>query len=200
MKELSNLLKVLLILVIFLGGSFYLGYRQGKNKRLVEVKTEVKYLPSNPIFGSIDKFEPIEVNIPPLPKWIVKRDTLIRDSILTVFERVDTAEILADWCLKRSYNLTAFENDSLGKLEVSWITQYNQSSEFNYVYTPYTREVKTERQYYKKFRLSAGFGTHDNWLGQFQYSLTNRVNLGYQYQNKLSMDNSTHFVVVGIDF
>lgn len=114
------------------------------------VDVDVVYLPGETVTDSIPYPVPYEVEVPSKPKYIIVRDTL-RDTIpgspFVIIEKVDTAAILADWVLKRTYMETLFDNDTLGKFDLSFYVQYNQAANIKYRYTPMVKNIVREKTF-----------------------------------------------------
>lgn len=93
---------VCLVVGIFIGGSS------------IDTEPKLEYIKGATITGSVSptQFKPIKEEKP----YLHYRDT---GSIKYVNLPADTATIIADWELKRTYKLTAFDNKTQGKLEFS---------------------------------------------------------------------------------
>jgi hypothetical protein len=137
----NNKTKICIALMIFIGIIFFFIGR-------ATIDDNIIYLPGETITDSIPYPVPYDVEVPSKPKYIIKRDT-IRDTIpgnpYIVIEKVDTMAILADWILKRRYKETLFDNDTIGKFELSFYVQYNQAEDIKYVYTPMIKQVVSEK-------------------------------------------------------
>lgn len=57
----------------------------------------------------------------------------------------DTLAVMKDWSALREYSQTLFENDTLGKMDISWKVQYNRTIDMCYEYQPIIKEaIKTK--------------------------------------------------------
>jgi hypothetical protein len=120
-------------------------------------KTEtVTYVREQVITGRVAIPDPVRVEVPAIAWLPARTDTVYVDSVIYVRQVVDTAAIIADYELKRSYVVPLFDN-SLGKLDVSLSTQYNRLWEVSYEFVPVTKTVYRERTW-RPF-VSAGYST-----------------------------------------
>ncbi|EGK01687.1 MULTISPECIES: hypothetical protein [Dysgonomonas] len=97
----------------------------------IDSEPKLEYIKGATTTGSVSltQFEPIKEEKPD----IQYRDT---GSIKYVNLPADTAAIIADRELKRTYKLTAFDNKTQGKLELFPVIQYNRLAALDYNYTP----------------------------------------------------------------
>jgi hypothetical protein len=75
-----------------------------------------------------------------LGRWL----TVYVDRVMYVREVVDTAAIIADYELKRSYVIPLFDNQ-YGKLDLSLSAQYNRLGVLSYEFMPVTKVVYREK-------------------------------------------------------
>ncbi|MDR0756465.1 MAG: hypothetical protein LBF85_01290, partial [Tannerella sp.] len=94
--------------------------------------------------GSVELLEPVSVEIPALLALPVRTDTVYVDRVMYTREVVDTAAIIADYELKRSYAPVLFD-DVYGRLALSLSVQYNRVSALSYEFTPVVKTVYRER-------------------------------------------------------
>jgi hypothetical protein len=126
---------VCLIFGLVLGfvGGFYFGYGEGKKTfETVETTTTVKGTTQH---VELPELQPASVEKPAAPVRPTRPDTVYRDSIIYVRQVVDTAAIIADYELKRNYHALLFDN-SFGKLNIDFSTQYNKLLNLKYDYVP----------------------------------------------------------------
>jgi len=137
---------------------------------------ETEYIKGETITGSVSpvQFEPVKEEKP----TIQYRDT---GSIKIKYVNMpaDTAAIIADWELKRTYKLTAFDNKAQGKLELFPVIQYNRLTALDYNFTPITeRQTVYKTKVWQPF-VSVSYSTQDyiGLGGGLFYH-----NLGFEYQ------------------
>lgn len=125
---------VVLILLVSAVLGFVLGRITINDKKSVETKETVKYVPSTVIVtDTIFNPQPYNVFIP--------ADTVYKH--LTKFEKVDTAEILKDYYLTRQYSLD-FSNDTLGVFKVNAEVGQNKLLKANSFVNPIIKTVYRE--------------------------------------------------------
>lgn len=158
----------------------------------IDTKTKIEYVRGQKVTGSVSptQFEPIKEERP----VVQYRDT---GSVKYINRPVDTAAIIADWELKRTYKLTAFDNKTQGKLELFPVIQYNKLSALDYNFTPVI-----ERQTIYKTKVWQPFGS-------VSYSTLNYVgigggifyhNLGFEYQYQKSLGNQSDAHTFGLKY
>ena len=95
-------------------------------------------------------------------------------------------EVIADYELKRSYSLKAFDNETQGKLELFPTIQFNKLTGFDYSFTPII-----QRETFYKERTIQPFGS-------ISYSTLGNIgmggglfyhNLGFEYQYQIGFRN-----------
>lgn len=160
----------------------------------IDSEPKLEYIKGATTTGAVSptQFKPIKEEKPD----IQYRDT---GSIKYVNLPADTAAIIADWELKRTYKLTAFDNKTQGKLELFPVIQYNRLTALDYNFTP-----MIERQIVYKTKVWQPFASGS-------YSTLNYVNIGggifyhnlgfeYQYQKSLGVQSNGHLFGVKYKF
>lgn len=147
--------KILLALFLIAIG-FWIG------RTVVRYDTVVKYVKGDTIHDTITNIIPyiVEKQLPP--------------------KTVDTSKIIEEYFNKNKYSETLFDNDTLGKMTVSSIIQYNKLTTLEYQFTPIYRQVTQYRT--KKYipfittsvntfgMFGAGVGCYKGGLGiEFKY-------------------------------
>lgn len=146
----------------------------------IDTKTKIEYIKGETVTGSVSpiQFIPIKEDKPN----IQYRDT---GSIKYVSIPVDTAAIIADYELKRTYKLIAFDNKTQGKLELFPIIQYNKLSALDYNFTPtIERQTIYKTKILQPFR-SISYSTL-NYVGIGGGIFYHNLGLEYQYQKSFS--------------
>ena len=169
------------VILICVALAAIIGFIAGRARSDVIYKTE--YVKGDPITQTITNIAPISKEKPAVSVLPVKRDTVYMDNIVYVRETVDTAAIIADYELKRSYNVPLFNNE-YGKLDISLTSQYNKLGDLSYTFIPmqkiqHVQVKKVWQPYvsvsYSTFRIgSIGGGLFYRNAGleyQFQYSM-----------------------------
>jgi hypothetical protein len=108
------------------------------------IKETVKYVREETVAGTIERVELIGVDVPEVPVLPVRVDTVFVDRVMYTREVVDTATIIADYVLRRSYATQLFDNQ-YGKLNVSLSAQYNRVGSVSYEFIPVTKTVYRDR-------------------------------------------------------
>jgi hypothetical protein len=104
----------------------------------------VEYIREPPVAEAIAPPRPVKVETPSAPALPMRTDTVYVDRVMHVTLRVDTAAIIADYELRRSYVTPLFDNQ-YGKLTLSLSTQYNRLDALSYEFIPVTKTVYTEK-------------------------------------------------------
>lgn len=190
------ILCILLLLIGFLLGRFTVITKEF-------IKTEIKYVPQEPVNkDSIHPNPPTEVQEHE-PIYLTKVDTLWRDSVRYVIEKVDTSAILADWSIKRKYNETLFNNDSVGTLNFTADIQYNRLQHYGYQFTPIRKEVSTTTIINKKPFIEPFImgGVNSYWKPSIEAGVFTRSGVGASYGIEWSDQNKTiHSLKIGYKF
>ncbi|NDW19281.1 hypothetical protein D0T53_10190 [Dysgonomonas sp. 216] len=196
---------ILTALLSFTAGSiiFFLVGRSS-----IKIGTEVHYVQGETISGSVsnNQFEPVKEEKPDKPLLPTKeievqyRDTgsirTITD-IKYVYQVVDTAAIIEDYILKRSYILTAFDNKEHGKLLLYPTVQYNKLTGMDYSFTPMQKQKNTYLQKVWQPFISGSYSTLDYvglGGGVFYH------NLGFEYQYNIDIRNKPIVIPVVDDY
>lgn len=135
----------LLSIVVFAIIGFFVGRSHS------DVIKEVKYVKGKTITKEVekDKLVPYDVYIPGATevKWKTKFDTvLLPGQQVKVFGKIDTNAILHDYIKENRYNITLFDNDTIGKMSAKPVVQYNKIKSFGYDFTPIQKETVIERK------------------------------------------------------
>lgn len=183
---------ILTALLSFIAGSiifFFVG------RSFIKTETEVCYVPGETVSGSVsnNQFEPVKEEKPEKPLLPTKEiviQYIDTGSVRTITETkylykvVDTAAIIEDYILKRSYCITAFDNKEQGKLLLYPTVQYNKLTGMDYDFTPILKQKNTcLKKVWQPF-VSGSYSTLD-YLG-----LGGGVfyhNLGFEYQYNIDI-------------
>lgn len=190
---------IIAFLFVFIGGwviGFFIG-RQTINK-----ETEINYVTGIPVKGSVSSNQFSQVkeekpNSPVLPTKEIEvqyRDTgslKIISEIKYLYRVVDTAAIIEDYILKRSYVLTAFDNKENGKLLLYPTVQYNKLTGIDYDFTPIQKQ--TSKYAYKVWQpfVSGSYSTFD-YLGVGGGIFYHNIGIEYQYQKDFRSNSTGH--------
>jgi hypothetical protein len=199
MEKLSNIFEAIVIIALLI-----LSFIIGKKSVKVTEKTKIEYIQLDPIHDTVYKPKEVEVYVP------IKLDTasllqycldnnlydyliVSSDSVRVEYVSVDTLAILEDWLSVRNYDITLFDIDTLGKVQVTPVIQYNKLQNIGYTFTPISKQVEVEK--IKERIISPfiylGIGTSfDKNLGIGLYY--KHWGLGYQYQ--ISSDKNKQFL------
>lgn len=127
-----------------------------------EEKTIVEYVPGKVVHDSISIPEPYYVHVPDNPILIIKKDTIKNPGKPDfIVEKIDTTSIIKEYIKEKRYDLTLFDSDTLGKLRVKPIIQYNTLQSLVYDFRPMTRKETA----IKKYRITPFISTSVNSFG-----------------------------------
>lgn len=155
--------------VICLAVGFYIG------RSTIDTKTKTEYIKGETVTGSVNpnQFVPIKEEKP----LIHYRDT---GSVKYVNLPIDTAAIVADWEMKRTYKLVPFDDKKLGKLELFPVIQYNKLSALDYNFTPIIeRQTIYKTKVWQPF-VSGSYSTLD-YIGIGGGVFYHNLGIEYQY-------------------
>lgn len=184
----------LIILVIATISSFLLGRLSINEKESVKEKKVVKYIPSSPVRDTIYKPTPYLVEIPSGT-----------DTIKVVeFQKIDTAEVLKDYLLRRFYSLD-FSNDTIGTFKVNAIIERNSLVSADSYIRPLVKTVLKEntitKYNVKPFQIFGVLGTSPKLDLQ---KVTFGIDLNQKYLLGVSglrwHDNYNYTIDLGIKF
>lgn len=169
-----------------------IGFFIGRSSIDSEPKKE--YLKGEMVTGSVSptQFEPIKEEKPdkPLLPFIHYKDT---GSVRYI--PIDSAAyaklVIADYELKRTYKLTAFDNKTQGKLDLFPVIQYNKLSALDYNFTPVIeRNTIYKTKVWQPF-VSASYSTL-NYIGVGGGIFYYDIGIEYQYQKSLGSQSDGH--------
>ena len=147
-------------------------------RRFSEKTETIKYVREPAVTGTVTPLNPVKVEVPDIAWLPTRTDTVYVDQVMYARQVVDTAAIIADYELKRSYAMPLFDNN-YGKLSLSLSTQYNRLGEVSYEFIPITKIVYRERTWRPFVDVSySTFGYVGGGAGIFYKS----TGIGIQYQ------------------
>ena len=173
-----------------------IGFFIGRSSIDSEPKKE--YIKGETLTGSVSptQFEPIKEEKPdkPLLPFIQYRDTG-RVRYMPIDSAAYAKLVIADYELKRTYKLTAFDNKTQGKLELFPVIQYNKLSALDYNFIPIIeRQTIYKTKAWHPF-ISASYSTL-NYIGIGGGIFYHDIGIEYQYQKSLgSQGNGNMFGV-----
>ena len=175
---LSTKYKIILIVVgciICLVIGFFVGRSTSK------VATKVEYIKDPAISGTINGLTPIKEWVPDNTSLPTKKDTFYINNVEYFVEKVDTAEIIREYELSRTYNVPLF-NNQYGKLDLTLNTQYNRLDSVRWEFVPIrtVQTVMTERVWSPFVSSSYSTTGHIGIGGGVFYK-----NWGIEYQRQL---------------
>ncbi|MBF0651301.1 hypothetical protein IR083_21005 [Dysgonomonas sp. GY75] len=183
-KALTISVLILVCLIIDYGLGFYIG------RYYIKESTVTKYITGETITGSVDssKFELVKEEKPE----IQYRDTG-STKIKYVNLPADTAAIIADWELKRTYKAMVFESDTLGKLEIFPTIQYNRLTGLDYNFTPTIRNNYIIKTKVLQPFLSGSYSTL-GYVGVGGGVFYHKLGVEYQYQLDCKSGGRGHMI------
>jgi hypothetical protein len=128
----------LLLLLAGCAFGFFTGRRSAPQPAAVEYRHEPA------LTGAVEPLRPVKVELPVIPLLPVRTDTVYIDRVMHISRQVDTAAIIADYELRRSYVAPLFDSQ-YGKLTLSLSTQYNRLDALSYEFVPVTKTVYLEK-------------------------------------------------------
>ncbi len=143
------------VLLIALG--FYFG-------RQTNDKVKIEYIKGETVIDTVVISDPIYVEVPLKPKYIIKYDTVVIDNIRYISEQIDTTAIIQDYIVTRTYAFNVFNNDTLGKFDVRQKVGYNKLLSFDYTFTPMTRQITHFKEPVFTPFITGGYSTDNSFL------------------------------------
>ena len=179
-------LYILLLLVGLIIG-FFIG------RSTIDTKEVIKYVKGETITGSVSQlqFVPDKEEKPDHSSLPLKNDTVYLPA------QVDTAAIIAEYELKRTYNIELFNNMRYGKLDLFPTIQYNRLIGLDYSYLPFIEQRnRTQAKVWIPF-VSATYSTLDfvGVGGGLFYH-----NIGFEYQYLKGFRNTGNGHSFGLKF
>ncbi len=178
--------KYIIISIICLVLGFFIG------RQTVSTEAKIKYIQGKAISGSVNdsRLIPIKEEKQTNPNLPLKPEIIYKDSIRYIVLKVDTAAIIADYILKRSYELTPFDDEN-GKLQLFPTVQYNQLTGLDYQFTPIRKEIIQQKEKLWQPFVSVSYSTLDfiGIGGGVFYQ-----NLGIEYQYQKGITNNGHLL------
>jgi hypothetical protein len=186
----KNVLMVFFLVVAAIAG-FFVG------RKTINTETKIEYIEQEPVSGSVvnNQLQPVKEKTPTNPHLPVRVDTVYSDSIRTeikyIVQKVDTAAIIADYMIKRSYDITAFKTPELGELKLFPTIQYNQLTGLDYNFTPITKTITVYREKVWQQFLSGSYSTLGS-VGIGGGTFYHNLGFEYQYQKDIGNKSSSH--------
>ena len=177
MKTKRKIILAIIYSLIILAIGFLLG------RSMSTVVTKIEYVKEPPITGVLHNLTPIREVVPVVPDLPKKKDTFYINNVIYAREVVDTAAIIAEYELRRTYELPMFDNQ-YGKLDMSLDLQYNRLDSVRFEFIPIMKiQTKTIERPFVPFvsgsYLSTGYA---GFGGGFFYK-----KVGVEYQRLLPM-------------
>lgn len=176
--------QVLIILLIVLAVGIVGGFFIGRGQTVLKETHMVEYRQS----------EPIKISVP-MPYPVKEVTTTIRETQLPgkveykhdTIVKVDTAAIVKDYLVQRTYSQTFFNSKEQGKLIVNAVVQYNKQQDLSIDYTP-VKEIVTDTKVVKPTFtpfVGAGFNSFNQAIaGGGIYYHNMGVEANYIYDTK----------------
>ena len=107
----------------------------------------IEYIVGETVRDTIEKPVPYYIDSPANPILPTKPDTIyLPGKEIIVVQRVDTAQIIADYIKRNFYRETVFKNDTTGTMTIDAVVQYNKMQLLGYTFTPVIKKVTVERK------------------------------------------------------
>ena len=106
-----------------------------------------------------------------------------KDTVYITPSKEDTSAVVADYSLKRIYNETFFDNDTLGKFEFHGEVQFNRLRYYGYSYSPVYKTVTETKYIIRKFSpyIGGGLSTRPAAIVQAGMFFDEKYGVGIQY-------------------
>ena len=185
MKE--NKFLFVVVIAVVLATVFFIG------RKTVNTESKTEYIKQEPVTGNISGsfLQPEKEEIPVNPHLPVKIDTVYKYNIKYIVQNVDTAAIISDYIMKKSYNVIAFDNKEIGSLRIFPTVQYNQLSGLSYEFTPIQKQTTIHKEKVWNPFLSGSYSTFGN-IGLGGGIFYHNLGIEYQYQKDLLSKNNGH--------
>lgn len=183
----NSYLKIAIVIIAFVAG-FFLG------RKTIDVEEKIEYVKGETIRDTVFINEPTFVEIPSKPEYIYKYDTITVNNIHYISEVVDTASIIQDYILTRTYEFNVFNSDTLGKFDVRQKIGYNKLLSFDYTFTPMTRQITHFREPVFTPFITGGYSTNNSFLlgGGLYYK-----HIGIEYLLNVPLRKEYRFLDLG---
>lgn len=107
-----------------------------------EPQQVVRYVKGKTIQRTVQVPVPYKIEVPSQPIYLYRKG----DTVFTnIAPPIDTAAILNDWIVSRSYAHDLFDNQ-YGKLSIDASVQYNQLARLSYNFVPLQKETTIEKR------------------------------------------------------
>ena len=185
MKEYLYIIFGIVLAVIF---GFFIGFFIGRKTDRVVTKTE--YIKGETITDTLHIPYPVREEVPVYYSLPVRYDTVYIDNYIYVRGTVDTAAIISEYIVERSYALDVFDNEH-GKLTADVALQYNKLRHFGYSFTPVSKVSTVQvKRIWQPF-VSASYSTF-GIVGIGGGIYYNQLGVEYQIQHSFIGEGSGH--------
>jgi len=171
-------------IVLALAIGFYIGRKTDR------VVTKTEYIRGETITDTLRIPYPVREEVPVYVTLPVRRDTIYIDNIIYVRESVDTSAIIAEYIVKRTYDLNVFDNE-YGKLSANLDLQYNKLQHFDYTFTPIQKVQRIEVVRTWQPFIAASYSTF-NVVGVGGGIFYNQLGVEYSYQYSITDERFGH--------
>jgi len=196
----NNLRKNILISLGILLLGFIIGFIVSR-VTIQDSEPKIEYIKGDTIYKEVPVPQPSSEETPSEPniKYIYKESIHYTDTGSVKYREVDTLAILADWIKKRNYDISLFDNDTIGKLDLKASVQYNKISYLDYTYTPIYKVITKTKE--KNFEIFGGFGTNTNSTVNGQIGFYRKhLGIGYVYSRDLHSSNDAHGISIYLKY
>lgn len=157
-----KVLFISLAALLLLAGGFFIGR---KTIKIPDAPPPV-YVELPPVHDTIDKPVPIKEKIDSAKfienciasgKFYDLFPEKVKDSLI-IIDKTDSTKIIKDWIAERTYEETMFDSDTLGKLDVTAVVQYNELQSLSYNYVPMQKQQEIVQNQIKHISPFVGAG------------------------------------------
>lgn len=196
----NNLGKSILISLGILLLGFIIGFIVSR-VTIKDHEPKITYIKGDTIYKEVPVPQPSSEETPSDPniKYIYKETIHYTDTGSIRYREVDTLAILDDWIKKRNYNISLFDNDTIGKLDLKASIQYNKISHLDYTYTPINKVITKTKE--RNFEIFGGFGINTCNMVNGQIGFYRKhLGIGYIYTQDLHSSNDAHGINVFLKY
>lgn len=177
----NKYLVISIISIALIVTSFFIG------RSTINVSEKTKFVKGETIYKTITKDSLVyKESVTQKPELPLKPIIIYKDSSKHEVFIVDTAKIIQNYIVKRSYVINEFDNNN-GKLIIKPIVQYNELQSVEIEFTPVTKEVtKTIERTFTPFIQTTynSFGYIETGGGMYYHNIGIQANYITNFKEK----------------
>jgi len=180
----SHIYTALIALIVGL----VIGFFVGRGKTIIKEYHTIEWKASDPVVVNVPYPYPVKEQHTTINEKLVPGE-VVRDTVFIV----DTAGVVDDYMVERTYSQTYFDSKEQGRLTVNSIVQYNKQKSLGIDYTPVTR-IETIKQLIEPTWtpfLSGGLNTN-NYISLGGGIFYHDIGFEYNYNQNINLNSSFH--------